>query len=69
MATKKTNRPPDAADAEKKEQLKEKMRAALDRKQNNEGASRDAAGGSGAHKLHGVDHPVGPKQFRRKSGG
>ncbi|NCD16220.1 MAG: hypothetical protein EOL91_02710 [Actinobacteria bacterium] len=48
--------------------IKAKMREALDRKAHREHASHEAGEG-GAQKLHGVDHPVGPKQFRRKAGG
>lgn len=53
---------------ENADEIKAKMRAALDRKAQRERTSR-AAGSSGGQKLHGVDHPVGPKQFRRKAGG
>ncbi len=49
--------------------IKAKMREALDRKAHKEHASHEASGEGGAQKLHGVDHPVGPKQFRRKAGG
>lgn len=65
MAANKSDDTPDEA----KEAMKAKMREALDRKQHQERTSRDAAGDSGTQKLHGVDHPVGPRQFRRKSGG
>ena len=61
MAEKKSN---PAAD-----EIRSKMREALDRKQGKEREARDGATGNGAQKPHGVDHPVGHKEFRRKSGG
>ena len=49
--------------------IKAKMREALDRKAHKERASHDDSSESGVQKLHGVEGPVGPKQFRRKAGG
>jgi hypothetical protein len=49
--------------------IKAKMREALDRKASKEHASQEDASDAGVQKLHGVEGPVGPKQFRRKSGG
>ena len=49
--------------------IKAKMREALDRKAHKERASHDDGSEGGVQKLHGVEGPVGPKQFRRKSGG
>ncbi|NLI18389.1 MAG: DUF5302 domain-containing protein [Actinomycetales bacterium] len=60
-----TKKKPDPA----AEEIKQKMREALDRKAHKERvAHEEAAEGSGP-RMHAVDHPVGPKQFRRKSGG
>ncbi len=51
------------------EEIKAKMREALDRKAHKERAAGEGAAEGGSQKPHGVDHPVGPRQFRRKAGG
>lgn len=50
------------------DEIKAKMRAALDKK-HAASQGKGEAHAEGSQKLHGVDGPVGPRQFRRKSGG
>lgn len=51
------------------DEIKQKMREALDRKAHQERTANEGGVEGAGSKMHGVDHPVGPKQFRRKAGG
>lgn len=51
------------------DEIKRRMKEALERKNQKSHASAEAADADGTQKMHGVTGPVGPQTFRRKSGG